>query len=254
MLPSISSASAHVVPSSNAPKIFRPRLGQATVRRHAGGWMFQFGHIYALHQELTRRDQNWFRAFELWHVARHEGVTYNTHNYGSLLQLCNRSSQWTAALRVVSQMAHEGVSTDTTCAHNTLVAAVKAGQWQACLGSAHYFVHKGVEFDEMCTLAVVRAAKLGGQWEGALHAALGTRLSVLQSPKYLPAVESEVVGYLTDSGMGDLAMQLMEHLAVRNQRFQQQERKLMLHDDDHSGGRGLLSGGKIFDQPEQISR
>jgi len=159
--------------------------------------MHQFGHIYALQQEMTRTDISWFRAMELWHTSRHEGIPYATKNYAHLLRFCNRDSQWEQAFVIFRQMRASAVSVNVSCVHNILVAAVKGGQWKRCLAAYDHFKSRdGILYDEMCYLAAVRAAQQGGQWQTAM--CVLEEGSRMQS---LPLVSREVCDLLTERGL-----------------------------------------------------
>ncbi|KNH06377.1 hypothetical protein XU18_2882 [Perkinsela sp. CCAP 1560/4] len=166
------------------------RLGQTTIPRFSGGWMHQFGHIYALQREMSKPTNSWFRAMELWHVARSEGVPYSSYNYAHILQMCNRDTQWSQAMKICTQMHREGISLETDCAQHILAACVRSGQWEMTLQFFAEMRRRGIQLNELCVLSVVIATRSqcaengdspGAACETALQALASARLTSLSN-------------------------------------------------------------------------
>nr|CCC92359.1 conserved hypothetical protein [Trypanosoma congolense IL3000] len=89
--------------------------------------MHQFGHVYALQQELLNQEaSNWFRAMELWHTARHEGVAMNISHYTNILRQCVPPAAWEASLMVLKQMKRENLRPDAVAVGCALAACADA--------------------------------------------------------------------------------------------------------------------------------
>src|SRR5688500_143844 len=117
-----------------------PKMGIGHLPRYGGGWMHQFGHVYALQQELLSREpRTWFRAIELWHTARHEGLALNSAHYGKILQACVPAAQWHAALQVLSQMRRDAIRPDIVGVGSALAACARAQRWEEALNTFRYF-------------------------------------------------------------------------------------------------------------------
>ena len=146
------------------------KRGLATIPRYASGYMYQFGHIYLLQQELlNKRDADWFRALELWHTARHEGIALNVHHYNTILQHCaiesssssssltsNKKEQhsistsevgggaasgapWYVALNVLRQMKRDALRADCKTVSLALSVLANHGRWAEAMNTFSYF-------------------------------------------------------------------------------------------------------------------
>lgn len=131
--------------------------------------MHQFGHVYALQQELLRPSSNWFRAMELWHTAREEGVALNASHYTNMLRQCVRPGAWMAALQVVRQMRRDGVRPDVTgvgCA----LAACTEGRKRDVVEDLFASFSRTMLLDSICYQALVRCKAEDGDSAGAVEA------------------------------------------------------------------------------------
>ena len=122
--------------------------------------MPQFGHIYALQREMAKTSNSWFRAAELWHIARNEGVPYSSHNYAHILRICNRDRQWKQALQICTQMRREGVTFETDCMQEALAACMQCGQWEATLELHKDLKAIGVYLNDMCLISILKALRM----------------------------------------------------------------------------------------------
>eukprot|EP00796_Vickermania_ingenoplastis_P003805 gene3805-2691_t len=133
------------------------RSGTGFLPRFGGGWMHQFGNVYALQQELLNPNaQHWFRALELWHTAREEGVALNTSHYTNMLRQCVQPRAWEAALLILNQMKKENIRPDVAGISCALVTCVEAKQANHAEKLFQHF-SQTVLLDSICYLALVRA-------------------------------------------------------------------------------------------------
>lgn len=132
--------------------------------------MHQFSHVYALQKELLNPSaNNWFRAIELWHTAREEGVALNSSHYSQILRQCVRPGAWEAALRVLQQMKRENIRPDVvgvSCALTTCVEAKKSIEVEKIFSR----FSKVMLFDSICYLALIRSRMESGNPDGAIEA------------------------------------------------------------------------------------
>ncbi|CCW65913.1 unnamed protein product, partial [Phytomonas sp. Hart1] len=129
--------------------------GLGLLPRYGGGWMHQFGHIYALQQELLNPDgNNWFRAAELFCTARHEGLALNVSHYRNALRQCVRPGAWAQALQFLSQMDQEGIRLDVNCVSNILTTCVEGKRPQEVEEVFRKYSGK-MMLDSVCYLALI---------------------------------------------------------------------------------------------------
>jgi hypothetical protein len=132
--------------------------------------MHQFGHVYALQQELLNPDaNNWFRAVELWHTARQEGVAMNTTHFTNILRQCVQPGAWEQSLRVLRQMKREHIRPDVVGVGCALAACVE-GKHYAAVEDIFNTFHQSMQLDSVCHLARIRARQEGGDVTGAIAA------------------------------------------------------------------------------------
>ncbi|KPI84452.1 hypothetical protein ABL78_6481 [Leptomonas seymouri] len=148
-----------------------PRVsGQGIFPRYGGGWMHQFGHVYALQQELLDPNaNNWFRAVELWHTARQEGVAMNTTHFTAILRQCVQPGVWAQSLQVLQQMKREHIRPDVVGVGCALAACVEGKHFGAVEDVFNSF-HKSMQLDSVCHLARIRARQECGDTKGAIEA------------------------------------------------------------------------------------
>ena len=138
------------------------KRGLATIPRYGSGYMYQFSHIYLLQQELlNKRDADWFRALELWHTARHEGIALNVHHYNNILQHCAIESSssstssssslnlkenvfaggspWYVALDILRQMRRDALRADCKTVSLALSVLANHGRWEEAVDTFSYF-------------------------------------------------------------------------------------------------------------------
>mmetsp|Transcript_26090 Transcript_26090/g.40702 ORF Transcript_26090/g.40702 Transcript_26090/m.40702 type:complete len:225 (-) Transcript_26090:21-695(-) len=178
------------------------RLGQTTVPRFSGGYMHQFVHIYALHREMEKTTNSWFRAMELWHIARDEGVPYSSFNYAHILRFCTRDKQWEQSLTILSQMDDEGITLDTDCAQQILTACVRCERWDVALQFFEKVQSRGVRLNELSLLSVMMALRRKARYNQSL-ADHSSRLAIelLSNAKIdnlSNRLRTEVSGFLTE--------------------------------------------------------
>ncbi|KAG8348179.1 Pentatricopeptide repeat domain [Trypanosoma vivax] len=148
-----------------------PRMsGQGIFPRYGGGWMHQFGHVYALQQELlSTQANNWFRAVELWHTARHEGVALNSSHYTNILRQCVPAKAWEASMLVLRQMQREGIRPDVVGVGCALASCADAGRISEVEKTFSKFSEK-MKLDSVCYLALIKARMSQGRFAEALVA------------------------------------------------------------------------------------
>lgn len=164
--------------------------GQGFLPRYGGGWMHQFGHVYALQQELLAADRcNWFRATELWHTARHEGLALNSAHYGNILRQCAHATAWEQSLLVLKQMRRDALRPDVTAVACAMAACADAGKWAETAAIFGSYEAK-MKLDSQCFLALLRACNRAAAHDRALEAG---RKQMSERIPFLP----EAVGELT---------------------------------------------------------
>jgi hypothetical protein len=167
--------------------------------------MHQFGHIYALQQELLSANaSDWYRAMELWHTARREGVALNVAHYRNILRQCAGAAQtpsttttrttvrvanggsrsnethtaarrrsgdvWVRALEVLQQMRVEALRPDTTCVAAAISCCAGAAQWEVAVGIAAHYGAAGrsrMLLDSAACEGVARACAAAGRPDAA---------------------------------------------------------------------------------------
>ena len=133
--------------------------------------MHQFGHVYALQQELLDgRRSNWFRAVELWHTARHEGIAMNVTHYTNILRQCTQSAQWSQSIAVLQQMRRDGIRPDTVGVGCAMAACADAAQPEAAQRLFDHYRSK-MQLDSQCYLAVMKAYNNAGRHQEAIASA-----------------------------------------------------------------------------------
>ncbi|CBZ27553.1 conserved hypothetical protein [Leishmania mexicana MHOM/GT/2001/U1103] len=146
------------------------KSGQGLFPRYGGGWMHQFGHVYALQQELLdTKANNWFRAVELWHTARQEGVAMNVSHFTCILRQCVQPGAWAQSLQVLKQMKRENVRPDVVGVGCALAACVEGKHYDEVENIFATF-HKTMLLDSVCHLALIRARQESGNAKGAIVA------------------------------------------------------------------------------------
>ena len=160
--------------------------------RFGGGWMHQFGHVYALQQELLSQTRvDWFHAAELWHTARHEGLALNSAHYTNILRQCVRPAQWQQALVVLRQMRRDAIRPDVVGVACAMASCAEAGQWQAGLAVFHRF-EPVMQLDSQCYVAAMRCCNSAAQWNMTLE--MGERQHAAHVPMlpatYVPLLEA----------------------------------------------------------------
>ncbi|KPA79344.1 putative mitochondrial hypothetical protein [Leptomonas pyrrhocoris] len=157
--------------------------GQGIFPRYGGGWMHQFGHVYALQQELLNPNaNNWFRAVELWHTARQEGVAMNSTHFTAILRQCVQPGAWAQSLQALQQMTREHIRPDVIGVGCALAACVEGKHYVAVEDIFNTF-HKSMQLDSVCHLARIRARQECGDTKGAIEA--GKQQQQEQAP-FLP--------------------------------------------------------------------
>jgi hypothetical protein len=189
-----------------------PKLGIGKLPRYGGGWMYQFGHVYCLQQELLKAGTgDWFRATELWHTARHEGLALNSAHYGHLLRHHVPAAQWSGALAVLRQMRRDAIRPDVVGVGCAVAACAEAAQWEAALRTVAYFEHRGLLLDSHCYHAATVACNRAGQWDAAL--AVGARQDAA-GVAMLPSNYTALLEACGESDECDMAVVLVRRMAA----------------------------------------
>lgn len=153
------------------------RAGRGFLPRYGGGWSHSFGHVYALQQELLDPSANhWFRAIELWHTAREEGLALNTSHYTNILRQCVRPAAWEGALRVLEQMKKDCVRPDVVSVGCVLSTLVEGEKWEQ-VESVFRSFSAVMKLDSVCFLAVMRARASQADYGGVIAAAKQQRIA-----------------------------------------------------------------------------
>ncbi|GET89075.1 hypothetical protein, conserved [Leishmania tarentolae] len=185
------------------------RSGQGLFPRYGGGWMHQFGHVYALQQELLNPNaNNWFRAVELWHTARQEGVAMNVSHFTSILRQCVQPGAWAQSLQVLRQMKRENVRPDVVGVGCALAACVEGKHYDEVENIFATF-HKTMLLDSVCHLALIRARQESGYPRGAIAA--GKQQQVDQVP-FLPYTYTHLLEACNAEDDAVYAMELIHNM------------------------------------------
>lgn len=209
--------------------------------------MHQFGHVYALQQELLQRDRcNWFRAVELWHTARHEGIAMNVSHYTNILRQCAHSAQWSQSVAVLQQMRRDGIRPDTVgvaCALSSCADAAQADTAQMLFD--HY--RSKMQLDSQCYLAIYRAYNNAGRHREAIAS------MTAQEQDKVPMLPASCVALLEaseatedaetafamvrrlqqeDWGVSPRARTLAMQVATKSNRVEEMRKTLLLLDED----------------------
>ncbi|ESL05871.1 hypothetical protein TRSC58_00130 [Trypanosoma rangeli SC58] len=187
-----------------------PRIsGLGVFPRYGGGWMHQFGHVYALQQELLNpQSNNWFRAVELWHTARHEGIALNSSHYTNILRQCVQSTAWEAALKVLRQMQREGVRPDVDGVGCVLAACADAKRNQEVEEVFNEFSGK-MALDSVCYLALIKAKMADGKWKEAI--AIGKRQEA-DGVHFLPHTYTNLLEAANEADDGEFALECVRRM------------------------------------------
>ena len=118
---------------------------------------------------MSKNSNSWFRAAELWHVARNEGVPYSSYNYAHILKTCNRDKQWHQALLIHAQMRQEGITFETDCAEQTLAACARCNAWQQVLSLYEELKVSGVFINDFCRLSIIKALRMKLQSDSSAY-------------------------------------------------------------------------------------
>jgi pentatricopeptide repeat protein len=143
--------------------------GRGVLPRFGGGWMHQFGHVYSLqHEMLNPANNDWFRALELWHSAREEGIALNVSHYSNILRQCVSGSAWEASLGVLKKMKEDGIRADCTGVGASLSCCANAGRWEEAVAVFSRFKEsERLKLDSHCYLAVLKVLKAAGKADAA---------------------------------------------------------------------------------------
>lgn len=146
------------------------KAGPGVFPRFGGGWMHQFGHVYALQQELLNPTTNdWFRAMELWHTAREEGIALNAAHYSNMLRQCVQPAAWNAAVSILNQMKRENIRPDVVGVGCAMAACVEASKPREVELLFERF-SKVMLLDSICYLALMRSRMQRSNFEGTINA------------------------------------------------------------------------------------
>lgn len=146
------------------------KTGIGVFPRFGGGWMHQFSHVYALQKELLNpAANNWFRALELWHTAREEGVALNSSHYSQMLRQCVQPAAWEAALWILRQMKRENIRPDVVGVSCALATCVE-GKRNVEVEKIFSQFSKVMLLDSICFLALIRSRIENGSPAGAIEA------------------------------------------------------------------------------------
>lgn len=174
--------------------------------------MHQFGHVYALQQELLSPSRSdWFRAAELWHTARHEGLALNSAHYTNILRQCVPSAAWEQALLTLKQMSRDALRPDVTGVACSMAACVDAKRYHEAAAVFTLF-HSKMKLDSQCHLAMVRAQSGAGQHASAIES------GAKQMDERIPMIPETVSAMIDaaavtgDAGHCRVAMQAAEEL------------------------------------------
>ncbi|XQJ27448.1 hypothetical protein NXY56_003448 [Leishmania guyanensis] len=183
--------------------------GQGFFPRYGGGWMHQFGHVYALQQELLDPSaNNWFRAVELWHTARQEGVAMNVSHFTSILRQCIQPGAWVQSLQVLEQMKRENIRPDVVGVGCALAACVE-GMHYGEVEDIFAAFHKTMLLDSICHLALIRARQESGNVKAAIAA--GRQQQAEQVP-FLPYTYTHLLEACNAEDDSAYAMELVRNM------------------------------------------
>ncbi|CCW62655.1 unnamed protein product [Phytomonas sp. EM1] len=183
--------------------------GQGFLPRYGGGWMHQFGHVYALQQELLNPDaNNWFRAAELWHTARHEGIAMNVSHYRNALRQCVRPGAWEQALRFLSQMERDNIRPDVNCVSNILATCVEGKRPQE-VEEVFKTYSQEMMLDSVCYLALIRSRVESGRPVEAVEAG---RVQETQGVPFLPHTYTHLLEAASEATNAQYAFELVRRM------------------------------------------
>lgn len=172
--------------------------------------MHQFGHVYALQQELLNAEaNNWFRAMELWHTARHEGVAMNVSHYTNILRQCVPPTAWEASLMVLKQMRRENIRPDVVGVGCALAACADANRSEEVEKVFSCFSGK-LKLDSICYLALIKAKMSRGGYAEAL--AVGREQDADGVP-FLPHTYTHLLEAAEVADDGEMALELARRMS-----------------------------------------
>ncbi|EPY37775.1 hypothetical protein AGDE_06159 [Angomonas deanei] len=180
--------------------------------------MHQFGHVYALQQELLDTNTNdWFRAVELWHTARQEGVAMNNQHFSNILRQCVSPGAWEQSLQVLKQMKRENIRPDVVGVGSILASLVEGGQSDKVEELFNEYSGKML-LDSVCYLALIKAKVKSGDTKGALE--VGKRQEDDRVPS-LPYTYITLLDAAMDSNEPEYVLSLMSGLKNDNWQLNQ---------------------------------
>lgn len=188
--------------------------------------MHQFGHVYALQQELLDPNaNNWFRAVELWHTARQEGIAMNSSHYTAILRQCVQPGVWAQSLQLLRQMKRENVRPDVVGVGCALAACVE-GKHYAAVEDIFMTFRSTMLLDSVCHLALIRARQESGDAAGAIQA--GRQQQAEQVP-FLPYTYTHLLEACSAADDGEYAMELVR--AMRSEQWAPSRRAAVAIED-----------------------
>eukprot|EP00672_Neobodo_designis_P028375 CAMPEP_0174853618 /NCGR_PEP_ID=MMETSP1114-20130205/29166_1 /TAXON_ID=312471 /ORGANISM="Neobodo designis, Strain CCAP 1951/1" /LENGTH=189 /DNA_ID=CAMNT_0016088275 /DNA_START=21 /DNA_END=586 /DNA_ORIENTATION=+ len=101
------------------------KFGPGTLPRYGSGWQHQFGHVYHLQSEMLGAKSDWFRACEMWHTARSEGVAMNIAHYNGICAQLVAPGRWSTALELLRCMRSQALRPDATLIATAAAACVE---------------------------------------------------------------------------------------------------------------------------------
>lgn len=171
--------------------------------------MHQFGHVYALQQELLNPNaNNWFRAVELWHTAREEGVAMNSSHFSSILRQCVIPGAWEQSLQVLAQMRRESIRPDVIGVGCALAACVEGRHYDEVEKIFENF-HNTMLLDSVCYLALIRARQESGNHVMAIEAG---RRQQRDGIDFLPYTYTHLLEACRDADDTVYALELAQHM------------------------------------------
>ena len=100
------------------------------------------------------RNAQWFRACELWHTARHEGLALNVAHYNSILRQCvGGRAPWEVCLGVARRMRLEAIRPDVVTIGCLFSSCADHGRWETALA-----LLKAISSSSACRTAAIAAA------------------------------------------------------------------------------------------------
>ena len=170
--------------------------GRAVLPRYGNGWMHQFGYVYSLQHEMLNPDlNNWYRALELMHAARAEGVAMNVSHYNQILRTFVRPGKWDEAVKILDQMRREGIRPDVVGVGSALSACANEGRAKEAQEIFDfYFGKRQMKPDSHCFHALMVAKKKAGGEGGSLDGLLG--VTAVQQREGIPLSQPQFVALL----------------------------------------------------------